>query len=65
MFQSITCHAFRGCLVAIAAVVAPNACFSQETPALNWFRSEVQDGSAGASYRWALDPAVAMQQLWS
>ncbi len=50
---------FRAVLMAMAMMVLPGVCNAQESPALSWFRSDVQEENASAWYRWALDPVVA------
>jgi len=51
------------CLSAVMAVVClKTISIAQDAPSLNWFRSNVQDGTASAWYRWAVDPAVAKSE---
>jgi len=49
----------RICIAALAFVVSTQISIAQDAPALKWFRSDVQEGTASASYRWAVDGAVA------
>lgn len=44
-------HSIISCLSQIS--------FAEDAAALTWFRSEVKEGTASASYRWAVDGAVA------
>ena len=46
-------------VAALAFFCATPLSFAQDAPALHWFRSDVQEGIASASYRWAVDGAVA------
>lgn len=45
--------------VAAAVVCLQTVSMAQDAAALNWFRSEAQDGAASVWCRWAVDPAVA------
>jgi lysophospholipase L1-like esterase len=59
MAQSIVSLLFRWLATATVVVCLQTAGFAQDSAALNWFRSDVQEGAASAWYRWAIDPAVA------
>ena len=59
MAQRLFSQLFR-CLVSATAVVClQTVSMAQDAPALTWFQSDVQDGTASGWYRWAVDPAVA------
>ena len=58
MAQRLFLQLFR-CLVSATAVVClQTVSMAQEAPALTWFQSDVQDGTASGWYRWAVDRAV-------
>ena len=51
---------FFRCLASATAVFClQTISIAQDAPSLNWFRSDAQDGTASAWYRWAVDPAVS------
>lgn len=45
--------------VATAVICLQTVSIAHGAPALTWFQSDVQDGTASAWYRWAIDPVVA------
>ena len=59
MAPTIISRLFRCLATAMAVFCLPVAGLAQAPAGLNWFRSDVQDGTASAWYRWAVDPAVA------
>ncbi|MEJ7594936.1 MAG: hypothetical protein WKF77_25705, partial [Planctomycetaceae bacterium] len=59
MAKTLVFCLFRCIVAAMTVVSLPATSFGQAAAALNWFRSDVQDGTASAWYRWAVDPAVA------
>ena len=51
--------ALRFSIAALTCVVSTHTATAQDVPALNWFRSDVQEGTASAAYRWVVDGEVA------
>lgn len=51
--------ALRFAVAALACVATIQTSIAQDPLALHWFRSDVQEGTASGSYRWAVDGAVA------
>ena len=46
-------------IAALVLVCTMHFSIAQDVPAIQWFRSDVQEGTASASYRWAVDGAVS------
>ena len=55
--------ALRSSIAALAFVWTTHLSLAQDAASLNWFRSDVQEGTANASYRWAVDGAVANSEF--
>ncbi len=51
--------ALRFSIAALVFACTAHVSLAQDAPALNWFRSDVQEGTASAFYRWAVDGSVA------
>ncbi len=59
MAETIFSLLFRCVATAAAVVCLQTGSMAQDAPALTWFQSDVQDGTASGWYRWTVDPAVA------
>ena len=58
-FRNMILSTLRFAVAALACIATIQASIAQDSQAFNWFRSDVQEGTANASYRWAVDGAVA------
>ncbi len=58
-FRMMISSALRFLVATLIIGVSTQICIAQDAPVLSWFRSDVQEGTASAFYRWAVDGAVA------
>lgn len=58
-FRMMIFSTIRFSIAALVIVLSTRISIAQDAPVLNWFRTDVQEGSASAYYRWAVDGAVA------